>query len=71
MDRGGAAFLRPVILPRCLPGTGKVFKGRQMETAAPTRSLRFADLVFYTLAMTLSIRWIAVAAAAGPGSLIL
>ena len=42
-----------------------------METAAPARSLRFADLVFYTLAMTLSIRWIAVAAAAGPGSLIL
>jgi len=42
-----------------------------MEAAAPARSLRFGDLVFYTLAMTLSIRWIAAAAAAGPGSLFL
>jgi amino acid transporter len=39
--------------------------------AEPARSLRFFDLVFYTLAMTLAIRWIPVAAAAGPGSLIL
>ena len=42
-----------------------------MESAEPARSLRFFDLVFYTLAMTLAIRWIPVAAAAGPGSLIL
>ena len=42
-----------------------------METAAPVRSLRFGDLVFYTLAMTLAIRWIPAAAAAGPGSLML
>jgi amino acid transporter len=42
-----------------------------METTAPARTLRFSDLVFYTLAMTLAIRWIPVAAAAGVGSLIL
>ncbi len=42
-----------------------------MDAAEPARSLRFFDLVFYTLAMTLAIRWIPVAAAAGPGSLIL
>ena len=42
-----------------------------MEAAAPVRSLRFVDLVFYTLAMTLAIRWVAVAAAAGPASVIL
>lgn len=42
-----------------------------MDVAEPARSLRFFDLVFYTLAMTLAIRWIPVAAAAGPGSLFL
>jgi amino acid transporter len=42
-----------------------------MDVAEPVRSLRFFDLVFYTLAMTLAIRWIPVAAAAGPGSLFL
>ena len=42
-----------------------------MDAAEPTKSLRFFDLVFYTLAMTLAIRWIPVAAAAGPGSLLL
>ncbi|MEO8812199.1 MAG: APC family permease [Caulobacteraceae bacterium] len=33
------------------------------------RSLRFGDLALYAVAMTLSIRWIATAAAAGPASL--
>ena len=33
------------------------------------RSLRFWDLTLYAVAMTLSIRWIAAAAAAGPSSL--
>jgi glutamate:GABA antiporter len=42
-----------------------------IDAAAPARSLRFGDLVFYTLAMTLAIRWIPVAAAAGPGSILL
>jgi amino acid transporter len=42
-----------------------------MEAAEPAKSLRFFDLVFYTLAMTLAIRWIPVAAAAGPGSVFL
>ncbi len=33
------------------------------------RALRFGDLVLYAVAMTLGIRWIATAAAAGPASL--
>ena len=37
--------------------------------AAPTRTLGFADLFFYAASVALSIRWISVAAAAGPASL--
>src|SRR5580692_11376765 len=37
--------------------------------AAPTRTLGFADLFFFAASVALSIRWISVAAAAGPASL--
>ncbi len=37
--------------------------------SAPTRTLGFADLFFYAASVALSIRWISVAAAAGPASL--
>ncbi len=37
-------------------------------TNAPRRALGFADLFLYGLAMALGLRWIATAAAAGPGS---
>lgn len=37
--------------------------------AAPTRTLGFADLFLYAASVALSIRWISVAAAAGPASL--
>ena len=40
-----------------------------MSAAAPTRTLGFADLFFYAASVALSIRWISVAAAAGPASL--
>ena len=36
---------------------------------APARTLGFADLFFYAASVALSIRWISVAAAAGPASL--
>ena len=35
----------------------------------PARKLKFWDLALYGVAMTLSIRWIATAAAAGPAAL--
>ncbi|MEJ0064367.1 MAG: amino acid permease [Caulobacteraceae bacterium] len=37
--------------------------------SAPARTLGFADLFFYAASVALSIRWISVAAAAGPASL--
>ena len=37
--------------------------------ATPARTLGFADLFFYAASVALSIRWISVAAAAGPASL--
>jgi len=37
--------------------------------SAPARTLGFADLFFYAVSVALSIRWISVAAAAGPASL--
>src|ERR1700722_3862583 len=40
-----------------------------MSAAAPTRTLGFAALFFYAASGALSIRWISVAAAAGPASL--
>ncbi len=40
-----------------------------MTVNAPRRTLGFADLFFYALSVALSIRWISVAAAAGPSSL--
>jgi amino acid transporter len=40
-----------------------------MSVTAPTRTLGFADLFFYAASVALSIRWISVAAAAGPASL--
>ena len=41
----------------------------RLRLTAPARTLGFADLFFYAASVALSIRWISVAAAAGPASL--
>ncbi|MDB5479672.1 MAG: hypothetical protein JWO83_725 [Caulobacteraceae bacterium] len=46
-----------------------VLPGRGNAVMAAAKTLGFADLFFYAASMALSIRWISVAAAAGPASL--
>jgi len=50
-------------------GAAKPDRQRKRDRRLSAKPLRFWDLALYAVAMTLSLRWLSVAAAAGPASL--